>query len=503
MANSVMAGAVPREALGAAGDTQRYVLTLLAVMAIGTLYRLFALHAADIDLFFDEAYYWGWAQELAWGYYSKPPMLAWLIAATTAVFGDGEIAVKSGALLVYPVTTLLVFALARRLFDARTAFVAALVFFTMPAVSLSSLIISTDVVLLATWTAAMLFFHRAVTNNAWMDWLVAGVLGGLGLLAKYNFAVFLPSGLLFIAQSAEYRHLLRSPRPYVAMLVAVAVFAPHVVWNAANGWPTLRHTAEISKLGGDLLHPAHLAEFLGAQFGVFGPLFFGALLAAFALARGYGHDERWRFLICFSAPFLLVIGTQALLARAHPNWAAPTYIAATVLVSAWLLQRHRRWLVAGLFVNVALGIALYHWQSIVPAVGGTLHEDNDPYHRVKGWEALAAEVDALRVPHRELPLLADRRREMAEMLYYLDPRPERALRWHPGGPAPDHYALTVPLTAAEAGPWFYVSHREQPLAVLQRFEEVTPLGVARASISAESARVVSVWRVEGFRGYAD
>ncbi|MCR9092305.1 MAG: glycosyltransferase family 39 protein, partial [Proteobacteria bacterium] len=230
---------------------------LAAILVVGSLYRLWVLSAADIDLFFDEAYYWDWAQQLAWGYYSKPPLLAWLIAATTAVFGDGEIAVKSGALLAYPVTTWILFLLGRRLYNESLAFYVALAFFTLPAVSLSSLVIATDVVLLLVWTAAMLFFHRAISDNRWVDWLIAGALGGVGLLAKYNFVLFLPSALLFLSVSAAHRHHLRNPKLYAAVGLAAAVFLPHILWNAAHGWPTLRHTAEISKLGGDLFHVGH------------------------------------------------------------------------------------------------------------------------------------------------------------------------------------------------------------------------------------------------------
>lgn len=483
-------------------DEARALAILLAVLVAGTLYRLLALHLAEVDLFFDEAYYWDWSRDLAWGYYSKPPLLAWLIAATTALLGDSETAVKSGALLLYPVTTVLVYALGRRLFDTRTGLAAALVFFTLPAVSLSTLIIATDVVLLCVWTAAMLLFHRAITTDRWADWLAAGAAGGLGLLAKYNFAIFLPCGLLFLAASPAHRHHLRRSKAYAAMGVAVLLFAPHIAWNAANGWPTLRHTAEISKLGGELLHPGHLAEFLGAQFGVFGPVLFGALLAAYWLARRHWSDPRWRFLVCFSAPFLAAIALQALLARAHANWAAPTYIGASVLVAGWLLQRHRRWLVAGVALNIALGVAFYHWQSLAPAAGITLTETTDPYNRVRGWAALAGEVDRLRTGHEDAVLLADSRREMAEMRYYLRPRPEAAAMWHPGGPEPDHYALTMPLRAGDAGPWLLVTHRAEPADILARFARSDYLGEAAVPLYPDLTLRAHVWHLDGFGGYA-
>ena len=66
-----------------------------------TVYRFFVLYTSDLNLYGDEAYYWGWAQNFAFGYYSKPPVVAWIIMMSTALFGDGEIAIKIGSLFFY------------------------------------------------------------------------------------------------------------------------------------------------------------------------------------------------------------------------------------------------------------------------------------------------------------------------------------------------------------------------------------------------------------------
>src|SRR5690242_21937911 len=70
--------------------------TLAGVAAITGL-RLVWLALQPADLFPDEAQYWVWSQQLALGYYSKPPLVAWLIAATTWLFGDSEFAVRLSA----------------------------------------------------------------------------------------------------------------------------------------------------------------------------------------------------------------------------------------------------------------------------------------------------------------------------------------------------------------------------------------------------------------------
>ena len=127
---STLASPLPLPAPSAPGASR--LPFLLALIAAISLYRLLALRASGLDLYVDEAQYWTWAQHLAWGYFSKPPVIAATIALTTSVCGDGALCVKSGALVIYPLTTLLLWAVARRLFDARIAFWVAITFFTLP-----------------------------------------------------------------------------------------------------------------------------------------------------------------------------------------------------------------------------------------------------------------------------------------------------------------------------------------------------------------------------------
>ena len=133
----------------------RHLPLLLLAVTVVTGYRLALALSSGLTLYVDEAQYWLWAQNLDWGYFSKPPMIALAIWLPTQVCGDSEPCIRAAPLIAYPITTLLVYAAARRLFDNRTALLAGLVFLTMPGVSLSSLIISTDVLLFLFWALAL------------------------------------------------------------------------------------------------------------------------------------------------------------------------------------------------------------------------------------------------------------------------------------------------------------------------------------------------------------
>ena len=57
--------------------------------------RVLVMQASGAGLHVDEAQYWWWSTELAWGYYSKPPMIAALIHLSTTLFGDGVVGVRA------------------------------------------------------------------------------------------------------------------------------------------------------------------------------------------------------------------------------------------------------------------------------------------------------------------------------------------------------------------------------------------------------------------------
>src|SRR5580704_11470803 len=195
----------------AAVEEQSWRLTLWAVFAV-TAARLVWLALGRADLYPDEAQYWFWSLHPALGYYSKPPLVAWLIALTTRAFGDSEFAIRLSAPLLHAIAAGLVYAVAARLYDRRAGFWSALAYASLPGVSLSAFVISTDAVLLPCWAAALYGFIRArealEDHRAAGWWIATGCAVGLGLLAKYAMAYWLISAFAFVLlRPGERRHL--------------------------------------------------------------------------------------------------------------------------------------------------------------------------------------------------------------------------------------------------------------------------------------------------------
>lgn len=318
------------------------------------------------SLYADETQYWVWSRDLDWGYFSKPPLIARIIAATTAVFGDSDWAVRLAAPLLHTATALLLALSADRLFGRTAAARTFIVWLTLPSVWLSAAVISTDAVLLTCWALALYGFVRLREGAGWSAVIMLGAGMGLGMLAKYAMSYFAAGLILAALLDPVSRRALLQTRLLAAAALAGLIVLPNLIWNWRNDFATVSHTAANANWGGDMFNPGEAASFVIDQLGVFGPAFFVTLVAGVvALARRWRSgqaDMRLVVLACFCVPALLVVTGQAFLSRAHANWAASAYAAACVLVVFVLLRgpRWRRWVLAGSVALHACGHRLCH-----------------------------------------------------------------------------------------------------------------------------------------------
>ncbi|MGC2854609.1 ArnT family glycosyltransferase [Novispirillum sp. DQ9] len=480
-------------------STSAFRLTLLAVAAL-TAWRVAVLFGSPIDLSFDEAQYWGWAQAPAFGYFSKPPMVAWVIWLTTAIGGDGEPWVRLGSTLAHGGTALALFLVGRALFDARVGMWTALAYATLPAVSLSALLISTDPFLLLFWALALHAYVTALRGNGLGWWTLLGLWIGLGLLSKYAMVFFIVGMVLHLAWSAADRPWLRRAGPWLAVALGIVVYLPNLWWNRTHGFASYRHTGENANLKSELFNPGELAEFLGAQFGVFGPLLFAALLvlivARFVPAM---RDGRLRLLMSFTLPVLGLITAQAFLSRANANWAATAYVAATPLVVGWLWEkgRWRRVIHASVALHLLAAGVAYNLDTVQRLTGLS----SGVLRKMQGWDALGEQLRAARAAHPELTLLFDDRKLMASMLYYARPVVFDAVMFRQSPGIQNHYELTTTLAGRE-GQDFLLVARGDDTPVRGAFDSIEPAGTLHVQVTPTHALDARLYVVRGYKGHA-
>jgi 4-amino-4-deoxy-L-arabinose transferase-like glycosyltransferase len=468
---------------------------MLIVGAI-TLARIVVLLVTPLQLYPDEAQYWWWAQSPDWGYFSKPPLIAWLIWLSTRL-SDAEWGIRLASPVLHGATALVLFAIGRTAFDARVGFWSALAYATLPGISYSAALISTDVPLLFCWAVALYAFLRARDDERWHWPVLCGVALGIGLLAKYAMLYFLLGAVIAATLDLRARKLIFSMRGALILALGLLVLSPNIVWNAAHGYPTLAHTEANANWGHPKYNLGNTFAFIAGQFGVFGPLMMTGWLGSLWYA-GRQRGGATLVLVAFSAPVLILIVIQSFISEANANWAAPAYIAATPLAAASLLSW---WKSRLLWLSLALGVTamVALWVvEISPALADRAGFGNG-LKRQEGWRQLG---DAVAAESKAVPfgaIAAANRSVLAELLYYARPRSIPVRAWDRGAIARDHFQMTMPL-GARTRRVLLVALPNESAAMLSSFDSHRLIRRLSIPLGRHSARVLVLYDAQFYRG---
>ncbi|MEX3008232.1 ArnT family glycosyltransferase [Hoeflea sp. TYP-13] len=416
--------------------------------ALLTLFRVAALWFDKTDLFVDESQYWLWGQDLDFGYYSKPPLIAWIIRLFTEIAqSDAVFWVRLPAPLFHFATALILGGLARYLHNARTAFWVMLSYITMPAVSLGSAVISTDTMMAPFFSLALLFYVRMLDSKRASDALLAGLMAGIAFMAKYAGIYFLLCAFLAAVLMPTARPTWRNA--LIVVLAFCAMALPNIVWNFYNDLSTFEHTLDnadwVRKSSSAInLKYLKLTEFFFSQFGVFGPILFGTMLACIFKSR----SRNARLLLLFSIPVIFIVCIQALLSRAYANWAVAAYFGGTVLVVAALLEEHYyRLLKLSVWIGavVAVGLPIL----TIVAYDVSIDGEKPALKRLLGRERMSLEIiDAAKKNGADV-VLSESRDWVAD-LHYTGRDEDLKIRTHkPRGRPRNYYQLKFPFDKEE------------------------------------------------------
>ena len=288
--------------------------------------------------------------------------------------------------------------------------------------------------------------------------------------------------------------------------VGLLLLAPNLLWNMEHSWVTITHTKDNAKLGGSLFHLDHLWSFFSTQFAVFGPVLFAVLLGAGLFRRGDQRlDPRLKLLQCFSLPYLGFYLALSFVSGAHANWAAPAYVAATILVVAWLLEstRRHRWLVGSLVFHIAGSAALMTYPWSVHALSLELDKRKDLFWRQRGQRLFGEAVANLLSAEPHTHLLCDDRKVIAPLIYYVRPHPFDALKWDPDGVAHDHYELVSRPEERLGEDFLLVTELGAEKRYAPYFERVSFVTTIRVPVYSSMELSYRVYRLHNFKGYGN
>jgi dolichol-phosphate mannosyltransferase len=401
---------------------------IIALLAVLTVAKLFL--AARIELIPEEAYYWTYWKFPALGYFDHPPMVAWLVGLGTTIFGDTEIGVRFGTVMIFLGSCALIFATSRIWFGEFVATWTVLLFVLPPIFAGIGFFVTPDAPLVFFWLLTLFAISKALQTHRAGFWILAGVALGGGLLSKYYAVLLVPSLLLFFVFAPNHRFWLRRWEPWLAVVVALAVFSPVIVWNAEHRWASFLFQSTRT-IGHKNRAFRDNWEFWVVQMGMLTPLVFALFVRAAgrAIHRGWrGRNEAWNFAAAFCLPLFGLFVAASFKTEIHINWTSPAFLSMTPAAAAIFVecastertQRRKLWRILG-WVNalvcltvIGIGFGVLGWGK--PQIFA--------YSRAGGWKPMAQHAMiaqselAARTGQQPFLLGMDRYNLAAELTFY-------------------------------------------------------------------------------------
>jgi hypothetical protein len=340
-------------AAGAPAPPRRWTpeAAVAALIAVTATARV--LIAWATGLCFGESYYFSCALHPSLSYFDHPPLSILIASLSFALGGEpGRLLLRAPFIALFAGTTWLLFLLGRRLFGAWAGFWAALLLNLSPIFTLSvGVFFQPEGALMFFWVAcAWCLAHVLVgppPRRALGWWAAAGAMLGLGMLSKYAAVLLIAGAGLHVLTRREQRHWLAHPGPYLALALALGIFAPVIVWNAQHRWVSFffQSTRGVEDFSG--IRPDWLVKNVAGQALAILPWLWVGLVIE--LVTGFGRrspqPER-QFVSWLSVPPIVLftgVAAWSSTSQHHFHWATPGYL----LLFLSLGETVRRGLAAG------------------------------------------------------------------------------------------------------------------------------------------------------------
>ncbi len=416
-----------------------FILTVVSL-------RYYAMFSTDqlgaVDLAIDEAQYLFWSQNLNFGYYSKPPFIAWILSLPSTFCNEIGPCLRTTQPIAFLFTTLFSSACTFELTkNIKATALTCISIIILPLSTFYSQFATTDAWLLFFWSFSLYCFIKSIKTQKLYWWLILGVSVGLGLLTKYSMIFFIISSFLFLLISRK----IRFAGPWITLIVIIIVFSPNIFWNFSNDFPTLKHHVEMTTLNNSLLiRPYSFFEFFIGQFLVFSPFIFTLFLficlhvftkkRVFFTESGFFLNNSNKFLkfqlpIIFGLPFFFSILCLSLIGETELNWSSPVAISVCILVCSCLNDKDifksftAQKITTTLFTlsilfNIFFFLSFINGPKIVEYFDVQENPKLNPFLQVKGYKELATTIAP--IVNRENPIIVSNHRGiLANLSIYL------------------------------------------------------------------------------------
>lgn len=458
-----------------------YPILLLVILMLKAAAMVGIILYSGIGLGPDEAQYWTWSQSLDWGYYSKPPAIAWQIWLGTALFGNTELGVRFMAIVIAILLSIAVYRLARVCkLSPQTAFWAALTMSLTPLGVIASLFAITDGGFVLFWILASIPFAQALSNRSTPNYYLIGFYILCGALFKWPIYLFWGIILCFWP---FYRQLF-SWNFLGGIAVSLLGLLPSLYWNRTHNWVTFRHVfATVTGRHSEITHVhshGNFIEFLGAQFALLSPIIFILLLVSFAALIIRRKQLPPALVFCGGSCLMLLIlySVLSLFQKIQGNWvdfAYPTGIVFLCWVACERLKTGKIWIQIG----VALSILLCLLVLSLPAIQShsffsqfPIPYKINPFRHNVGWDQLGRELATAGYNPKEDFLFGDKY-QMSSLLSFYGPGQKRAYFLNLQGTRKNQFSFWPSMAQEVKGKTgFFVAVENVPHLIQNQAEQI-------------------------------
>lgn len=398
-------------------------------LIIVSIFRIYFMLHGPLNLSPDEAHYWEWSRRLDLSYYSKGPMIAYLISFSTWIFGDNVFGVRIFAVIFSFFSSIFVYKIGKMLFNEKVGYLSGIFFQLIPLFSTYGVIFTIDSPFIFLWIVSIYLFLLALDGKR-IHWILLGLLIGLGLLTKYTMAFFYVCMFFYLFQKGNkkgfqnLKNNIKNPMLYICIIVSLIVFSPVIIWNFNNDWVTLKHTAgQAHVYDGIRISLKYFLEFIGSQLLVITPLFF--IICFYFLIKPSLlslQSYQRRFLFSFSLPILTFFLIKSLHGKVQANWAATAYMPFLFIIAHALEKKAYKKIT---IASIVMATMFTFFSYMIPYLN--LPANLDPSLRLKGWKELGKRVSEIK---RELSksgrviIFSDRYQISSELAFYVKGNPK-------------------------------------------------------------------------------
>lgn len=293
----------------------------------------------------DETYYYVCALHPDLSYYDHPPMVALTGGLIPVLFKwVTPLSIRLGPIIFFSLAAYAFFLLARLLLTQEESLMATAVFLVTPLFIISGTFLLPDAALTFFWILSLYIFIKTIMKPKARNWILVGILLGLGMLSKYTMGFLYIGGFIFLLINKNYRKLLLTSGPYIAILVSMILFSPVVIWNVKHDF--ISFLFQTGRIGVREFNFNYFFQSIGGQIGYLLPfIFFPAIYCAFEnLFKLRRKNEFTGLIFSFGTVPIIFFLVASFFNEVLPHWPLIGYITLTLPVGCLyfnLLQKRK------------------------------------------------------------------------------------------------------------------------------------------------------------------